>query len=133
MTVCMNCLYDFYKETNIPLLCNTSLNHTGEPVVEIIEQAFQFALNNSILILYISGWRYQIAVGQHNRNECILDREMKSYLENLKKEDISFNQGNPYDVTKIVYIFIRVYPRYRISSLYSKEEIIQMRRAYPIA
>ena len=47
----------FYKETSIPLICNTSLNDKGEPIINKIEEAFNFALRKHINVAYINSYR----------------------------------------------------------------------------
>lgn len=37
-------IQNFYERTGIPIVCNTSLNDRGEPIIETVEQAFNFAL-----------------------------------------------------------------------------------------
>ena len=67
------CLYQvlkmFYERTGIPILCNTSLNDKGEPIVDTIDQVFNFALRKKIEIVYINGKRYKM-------------RNFESYSEN---------------------------------------------------
>ena len=41
-------MIDFYKQTGIPILCNTSLNDKDEPIINSIEQAFNFILRKGI-------------------------------------------------------------------------------------
>lgn len=47
----------FYKATGIPLICNTSLNDKGEPIIEKLEQCINFALRKGISIIYCNGER----------------------------------------------------------------------------
>lgn len=53
-------LNKFFISTGIPLLCNTSLNDKGEPIIDTIDQAFNFALRKGIPIVYIDGNRYKL-------------------------------------------------------------------------
>lgn len=57
-------LYDvitqFKKAKGVPLLCNTSLNDRNEPIVNSIEEAFNFALRKNIGIMYINGLRVSL-------------------------------------------------------------------------
>lgn len=47
-----------YDKDGIPLLCNTSLNDYGEPIIETPEQAIDFALKKNLAIAYINGYRF---------------------------------------------------------------------------
>jgi len=57
ITVVLKQFMDIYK---IPILCNTSLNDKGEPIVESLDQAINFALRKSINIIYCNGKRYEL-------------------------------------------------------------------------
>lgn len=57
-------LYHVLKEMNkrfgIPLLCNTSLNDKGEPIINRIDEAMNFGLRKGIKIIYINTWRVEL-------------------------------------------------------------------------
>lgn len=48
-----NLIEEFYKETNVPILFNTSFNLAGDPLVEKIEEAFETLLKSEIDYLYL--------------------------------------------------------------------------------
>ncbi|WP_217208453.1 nodulation protein NodU [Streptomyces sp. AC550_RSS872] len=50
----------FRLNTGIPIVCNTSLNEKGEPIVDTAEQALSFAIRKGIAIAYIAGRRVQL-------------------------------------------------------------------------
>lgn len=54
-------LYDliaaFYERTGVPMLCNTSLNDAGEPIVDTIPEAFNFCLRKRLRVGYFNGVR----------------------------------------------------------------------------
>lgn len=45
----------FYAKTNIPILCNTSLNDKGEPIVNRIEEAIEFCLHKGLTTICVNG------------------------------------------------------------------------------
>lgn len=53
-------LNDYFHLTGIPILCNTSLNDKGEPIIEGIEELFNFALRKEIPVIYIENVRYEL-------------------------------------------------------------------------
>lgn len=53
-------LLEFYKETEIPLLCNTSLNDKGEPIINRFEEVINFALRKGIRVVYINRKRIEL-------------------------------------------------------------------------
>ena len=63
-------LIKMYEKTGVPILCNTSLNDAGEPIINTVDQVFNFALRKKITVIYINGMR--IALKNHQ-----LYREVK--------------------------------------------------------
>lgn len=59
-TLLHSLLDDFWKHTGIPMLCNTSLNDKGEPIINHIADALKFALIKSFSICYINGKRVEL-------------------------------------------------------------------------
>lgn len=53
-------IHSFYKKTGIPIICNTSLNDKGEPIIDSFDQCMNFALRKNIPIVYFNGWRIKI-------------------------------------------------------------------------
>ncbi|WP_412079639.1 carbamoyltransferase C-terminal domain-containing protein (plasmid) [Streptomyces xanthophaeus] len=49
----------FHEATGVPMLCNTSLNDRGEPIVERLAEAFNFCLRKGIRIGYFNGVRVE--------------------------------------------------------------------------
>lgn len=47
----------FYEKTGVPIICNTSLNDKGEPIINRIEEGINFALRKGIKIGYFNGKR----------------------------------------------------------------------------
>ena len=47
----------FANKTGVPILCNTSLNDKGEPIINHIDEAINFALRKGIKIAYFNGKR----------------------------------------------------------------------------
>lgn len=52
----------FYIKTGVPILCNTSLNDIGEPIINTPEEAIVFALRKRIPIVYINNWRIELKI-----------------------------------------------------------------------
>ena len=55
-----NILEAFYKQTNVPILCNTSLNDRSEPIIDNIDQMFNFSLRKRIGVVYVNGVRVSL-------------------------------------------------------------------------
>lgn len=80
----------FYNKTGVPIICNTSLNDRGEPIVNTIAEALNFALRKNIKVAYINGKR---VVLKNHRNypeknphkrvikfKCFKDENEQQYL-----------------------------------------------------
>lgn len=104
-------LYDviqrYHFRTGIPILCNTSLNDKGEPIIDKIEEALNFALRKRISVVYINGTRLELQNFENYtedlpyRRENIFEQWMtESEIENLKQV------LNPYHMS---YIYIQMY------------------------
>jgi carbamoyltransferase len=58
-------LYDaidaFRQATGVPILCNTSLNDKGEPIVDSAAQGLNFCIRKGIAIAYVDGHRIELS------------------------------------------------------------------------
>jgi hypothetical protein len=50
----------FHAATGVPVLCNTSLNDRGEPIVECPAEALNFCIRKGVTVAYIDGRRYSL-------------------------------------------------------------------------
>jgi hypothetical protein len=50
----------FRDATGIPMLCNTSLNDRGEPIIESFGEAVNFCIRRGVGVLYVDGERFAI-------------------------------------------------------------------------
>lgn len=97
-------LYDvvraFKEETGVPIICNTSLNDVGEPIINRIEEALNFALRKGIRIIYINKQRVEL----QNHEEYTIDTPLKRPLEweifSQEKKDALLEELNPYNLSK---------------------------------
>ena len=63
----------FFRQTEVPILCNTSLNDKGEPIINTIREAMNFALRKNIEIMYINGKRLVLK----NHTNYTIDKPLK--------------------------------------------------------
>ena len=114
----------FYKQTGIPILCNTSLNDKGEPIIDTIEQAFNFALRKNIEIVYINGQRYKM----YNFNEYCENKPLKREEQLFLKDDKIFDKINPYGVTRREYFMYKncgTLPKYNFED---EDEVVRFKK-----
>lgn len=77
------CMQQFFASTGIPIICNTSLNDKGEPIINTIEEALNFALRKGISVIYINGNRiklknhskFSINVPTSRKDDCFMKYE----------------------------------------------------------
>lgn len=98
-------LYDgvckFKEKTGVPIICNTSLNDRGEPIINSLRQAINFALRKGIKTIYYDGYRIRLMNHESfpEKNPCVRDCELF-----LKKEQDDYRKyTNPYAITRDEY------------------------------
>lgn len=115
----------FKAETGVPILCNTSLNDKGEPIINRIEEAFNFALRKSIKIMYINGIRVELC----NHQSFNASGPGKRYVD-VKKDsaeiDLLKKNINPHDVDRnilIFYVYMRLHNTYDLKKKTDAREL----------
>ncbi|WP_405976463.1 hypothetical protein OG496_54795 [Streptomyces sp. NBC_00988] len=58
----------FRQSTGVPMLCNTSLNDKGEPIVDTAAQALNFAIRKGAAVAYLAGRRVQLRTDAQTRS-----------------------------------------------------------------
>lgn len=97
------CLYDaintFFKKTNVPIICNTSLNDKGEPIINSVYNAIRFAIKKKIRVVYVNGQRLELKLSEaHGTNlPCIYEIDFILSKSEMEKE-IKLN--NPFNIEK---------------------------------
>ncbi len=102
-------LKSFYEKAGIPLLCNTSLNDAGEPIINTINEAIYFALQKDINVIYVDA-KYKIEL---NRDEKLINKGFKmrelKYHRPPKSLDIEkyVKDENPFNLSlnEVTYFF----------------------------
>ena len=91
----------FYKRTGVPIICNTSLNDKGEPIVNKPEEALHFALKKNIKVAYINGQRVLLKNHSKYKNEAVVDPIIKVKVDDDKKKEY-MREINPHGVSRDV-------------------------------
>lgn len=91
---------EFKEKSGIPIICNTSLNDRGEPIINRIEEAINFVLRKGIKVAYINGKRIEF----QNHNEYLVDKPLKRHLQIVEENDEIREQllkkYNPFNISK---------------------------------
>ncbi|MNW37840.1 Decarbamoylnovobiocin carbamoyltransferase [compost metagenome] len=86
----------FKSRTGIPILCNTSLNDRGEPIIDTVSGAISFALIKGIEVAYINGKRVKLI------NHQLFERK-KTRTRNVDfvyYSEIEYTLVNPWKIHK---------------------------------
>ena len=73
----------YYKITGIPMICNTSLNDKGEPIINTYEELVNFALRKNIKIIYIE--RKRIELYNHKEFTKVLPHKSENVFDSYLK------------------------------------------------
>ena len=91
----------FYSLTGIPMLCNTSLNDRGEPIINTCSQAINFALRKGMDLLYLGGFRVKLK--NHSQFGVATPEKRSSifscYL-SLQEKESAIHKFNPHDLAR---------------------------------
>ncbi len=93
-------LVKFKEKYGVPILCNTSLNDKGEPIINTIQEALNFALRKRIKVAYINGKRIQLKNHDQYGIQNPLNRPINfdNYLSEEQKKLI-IKELNPHKVS----------------------------------
>jgi carbamoyltransferase len=96
---------EFNKITGVPILCNTSLNDKGEPIINKIPEAVNFALRKDMKVMYINGKRIELYKHNEYQNKEPKLREVSKTFPCYDQEyELFKNKINEYNITKPEYM-----------------------------
>ena len=108
----------FYGKTGVPIICNTSLNDKGEPIINSISEAFNFALRKNMPIMYVNGLRiklknhslykektflkrpihFDVYANEHERHQMVASNNPLNLSDELLKWKYRFYGFREYDI-----------------------------------
>ncbi|KOP81442.1 hypothetical protein AMS60_02440 [Bacillus sp. FJAT-21945] len=96
----------FNKKYNIPIVCNTSLNDSGEPIINSIEEMINFALRKKFKVAYVNGYRVEFKNHESYLENKPLKRkfDFNSYVSTKEKNEW-LEKLNPYGLEKNILEF----------------------------
>jgi predicted NodU family carbamoyl transferase len=96
----------FYEKTGIPVMCNTSLNDKGEPIIDNVEEAINFALRKNINVIYFEGRR--LKVYNFDKYDCKQPlKRMDDLFVKYKNDEKVIQSVNPYGLSKDEYYWYK--------------------------
>jgi len=122
-------LYDiirqFKETTDVPMLCNTSLNDKGEPIINTIGEMLNFALRKNITVVCINGYRVQL---KNHMNYPYEKPKKRFNYWNLNCIHFLRNKYNPYNLSDdelFYYSYLKLY-NYSLTDNYDVKIIKKM-------
>lgn len=88
----------FQAATGVPVLCNTSLNDKGEPIINRIEEALNFGLRKGFRILYVNGRRIELQNHEQYPVKTVLSRPVTVELFSEEERAALLKQLNPLEL-----------------------------------
>jgi len=124
-------LYDvlkvFYSKTGVPIICNTSLNDKGEPIINSINQAINFALRKNIKIIYYNGKR--IVLKNHdNYNEKLPLKRHDECFTKYKDNVVLHAKLNPFGISNAEYFICKTTVGFENIDVTKKEDVAYLKR-----
>lgn len=128
-------IQEFNNITDVPVICNTSLNDRGEPIIQTVSQAIDFCLNKGISILYVNGMRVCLKRtddrGCNKYSRKIMERNTNIFSHLTEDDIVKINQEyNQHGLNKEILTFYydnpEVYINYDLDKQQDCEKIIKI-------
>lgn len=100
----------FNKETQVPILCNTSLNDKGEPIINRSEEAIVFALRKKMPVIYINKVRLELQGFEAFHERAPHPRLRALFTKKSRYKDLIYRRFNPHNVNSKYFRFIHYFP-----------------------
>lgn len=97
----------FYQKTGIPIICNTSLNDKGEPIINRIDEAINFCLRKGIKVGYFNGNRIEFQ--NHHKFLHSEPSQRPLTIDDLNSDQkiALWKKANPFNVPKELLTFYK--------------------------
>lgn len=128
-----NTIKEFYVQTGVPLVCNTSLNDKGEPIINTLSQAINFALRKSFNVIYYNGERIELQNHKDFQETSFEKRKYHYYFDEPDIYDALKMKCNPLQLpTEILHYYFtspNLMKKYDITSLDDAKKIKRIIKA----
>lgn len=121
----------FNGKYGVPILCNTSLNDKGEPIIDSLDELINFILRKNIRIAYVNGIRIKF---RHHEDYLVTSPasriiKFNSYLNEVEKEQW-LESLNPQNIdNEMVKFYLRNPKLWSKYDIRKNDEIKQLKRA----
>ncbi len=107
--VIYNILEKFQQRYGVPIICNTSLNDKGEPIINTVAEAINFALRKKIKVVYINRNRIELKNHELFKETVCAPRKIdfKSYISDTEKK-FYLDELNPFNCSdELIDFYVR--------------------------
>lgn len=119
----------FKNKTGVPMLCNTSLNDKGEPIINTICECLHFALKKDFPVIYINGQRLTLKNHAQYSRSGIYPRKDKWFVMSEMQKKIKMEKENPHcierDILQFYFEFIYLFKKINLKDEMAKKRIIK--------
>ncbi|GAA4439845.1 hypothetical protein GCM10023148_46940 [Actinokineospora soli] len=96
----------FARRTGVPMLCNTSLNDNGEPIIDTIAEAVNFCLRKRLPVAYFNGRRVRFGNFAEYTADGPLPREREPFAE-VDDAEARWRGINPHGLSRLeVFLYL---------------------------
>lgn len=122
----------FYENTGIPMICNTSLNDKGEPIINSINEAFNFALRKQINVMYVNGIRISLVHHEKFLKLTPAEREIEMDILNDEDKEDYLKEENPYGLEdNILHYYVTTNKKYEMNlNLKNEKDVKILKKMY---
>lgn len=120
---------NFEKLTGIPMVCNTSLNDKGEPIINTLAQAINFALRKNIKIIYAYGIRISLKNHEQYEKKSCLQRDSEYFFKYKSELKTLLDEKKPYNMSIIdflIYLYNSPLHKYDLANESDLQKVIKM-------
>lgn len=119
---------NFKALTGVPIICNTSLNDKGEPIINTIEQALNFALRKNIHLVYAYGNRIRLKNHDAYKEEKYLKRDDEVFNKHLSDKKYILAKANPHNLSDMDFLIYLYNPSLKKFNITLKEDADKLKR-----
>jgi carbamoyltransferase len=110
----------FAQRTGVPLVCNTSLNDKGEPIIDSFDQALRFCRQRGIRVAYCDGHRVEVrcepqevSVASAASVATVPARDVRFFVRDPKEEQRIRAEENPHNLPDVMLALYLATPEFR--------------------
>ncbi|GGE80290.1 hypothetical protein GCM10007285_05000 [Stappia taiwanensis] len=119
----------FHQRTGVPMVCNTSLNDRGEPIINTQDEALAFARRRGVRIVYVDGRRHEVpADGMEDASPLPERRHAALFRHDASQDDRLECEENPHGLDRTALAMHRFLPAFQALDIRDKADAERLRR-----